>query len=113
MPSIPLKTISSLLDVAQRNPNKWVCKGRGYKAYYNPAQAEVTLNHYGTDIVRVNGWNETVWLGAGAWSKSDVDAINSVFFKYGIDKHARIQKGAIVVESFGNRFKYIGEIGEQ
>lgn len=83
---------------ARDHPNMMVCHGRAYRAVYNPETGLFTLDHYGTEIVRVNTFTGAYEVGAGAFSASDRDAINSVFYYTGITEKAHIKNGEFLVD---------------
>lgn len=72
--------------------------GRVYRATWEEESEEFRLYHYGTLILKVTDpyGDQDIQIGAGAYSVSDRDAINSALWKLGIggtetQPHARIR----------------------
>lgn len=99
MASVPLVTITKLYKSAVNNAGEWVKAGRSYRAMYKNGQFQLT--HYGTLILYTDENTREYQVGAGAWSASDRDAINSVLCNLGTGIHARIKNGDIITEGVG------------
>ena len=99
MASVPLVTITNLYASAVRHAGEWVKAGRNYRAMYKNGQFQLT--HYGTLILYTDENTRQYQIGAGAWSQSDRDAINTVLYNLGTGIHARIKKGDLITEGQG------------
>ena len=99
MASVPLKTISNLYKSARNHRGDWVRAGRCYSANYKDGKFQ--LVHYGTLILYTDENARQYQIGAGAWSQSDRDAINTIMHILGTGKRARILKGELISEGAG------------
>lgn len=99
MASVPLVTITNLYKSAVRHAGEWVKAGRNYSALYKDGKFQ--LVHYGTLILYTDERARNYQIGAGAWSQSDRDAINTVMHNLGTGVHVRIKKGDLIAEGRG------------
>lgn len=99
MSSVPLKTITNLYKSARNHKGEWVRAGRSYSGHFKDGKFQ--LVHYGTLILYTDEHAHEYQIGAGAWSQSDRDAINTVLYNLGTGIHARIKKGDFIAEGQG------------
>ena len=99
MASVPLKTIMNLYTSATRHEGEWIHAGRAYTGHYMDGRFQ--LVHYGTLILFTDENTREYQVGAGAWSASDRDAINTIMHMLGTGKRARIYKGNLITEGAG------------
>lgn len=101
MASIPQEQILNAYYAASHVPGRWHTFGRGYELYVKGAF--VKLTHYGTVIYEYDPKKRKVDYG-GAFSMSDVNAINSLAYITGKGR-AYLQGGRIYAEGTGPRYK--------
>ena len=101
MAAIPQEQILSAYYAASRKQGFWHTFGRGYEMYVKGKF--VKLTHYGTTIYEYDPKTRKVSYG-GAYSMSDVNAINSMAYITGIGK-AYLKGGTIYAEGTGPRYK--------
>lgn len=94
MASVPLVTITNLYHSAKRHEGDWVKAGRNYRACFKKGVFELT--HYGTLILTTDENARTYDIGAGAWSASDRDAINTIMHILDTGARVRVCKGDII-----------------
>lgn len=107
MASVPLKTITNLYKSAKAHGGDWVRAGRHYTAQYDNGKFQ--LVHYGTLILYTDENERVYQIGAGAWSASDRDAINTIMHVLGTGKRARVCRGDIIAEGAGWK-EYTGRV---
>ena len=107
MASVPLVTITNLYKSAVKNAGEWVKAGRNYRAMYKDGKFQLT--HYGTLILYTDEYAHQYQVGAGAWSASDRDAINTVMHNLGTGVRVRVCKGDMAEMGTGWT-KYTGRV---
>lgn len=101
MASIPQEQFITAYYAASRVQGRWHTFGRGYELYVKGKF--VKLTHYGTTIYEYDPKKRKVSYG-GAYSMSDVNAINSMAYLTG-KGGAYLQGGKIYAEGTGPRYK--------
>lgn len=82
MASLPLKTISNLIEKASKDRGRWQKAGNAYEAYMYP-DGGLRLSHYGTVILDYDAKKGTYqWQSA---SQSDTQAIKSAIMILGLE----------------------------
>lgn len=104
MASIPQQQITNAYHSLKYTDEGEVYFGRGYRLVR--AGPKFTLIHYGTVIYECN--TKTQKFSVGGWSKSDVDAINSIAYWTGVGG-AYIQNYTLYPVGEGPRYNKVAK----